>query len=57
MKVFNLLGKEIVTLLNEEIAPGRHQVRFDAEHLGSGVYFYRLNAGDFSTIKKMVLMR
>ncbi|MBN2412413.1 family 16 glycosylhydrolase [candidate division KSB1 bacterium] len=57
LTVFNILGKEVVTLLNKEMNPGRHTARFDARDLGSGVYLYRLNAGHFSTIRKMVLMR
>ena len=62
LKVFDLLGREIATLLNEEKAPGNYEVTFTGEtrrgeSLPSGVYFYTLRAGDFLETKKMLLMK
>ena len=55
--VFNELGQEISKLVNENLPPGDYSVTFDGTQLPSGVYFYRLNAGDFTSIKKMVLIK
>ena len=57
LKVFDLLGKEIATLVNENRQQGSHQVSFDASRLPSGVYIYRLTAGPFSETKKMLLVK
>lgn len=58
LKVFDLTGKEVATLLlNERKAPGVHTITFDARHLPSGVYLYRLQAGEFMETKRMVLIR
>jgi hypothetical protein len=53
LKVFDLLGREITTLLNQEKEAGTYQVAFDARRLPSGVYFYRLQAGSFTGTKKL----
>lgn len=57
IKVFDILGKEVQTLVNNIQNPGSYNVTFDARNLSSGVYFYRINAGSFSEIKKMMLVR
>lgn len=57
LKVFDVLGKEIATLVNEDKTAGYHSVDFDASNLPSGVYFYRLIAGNFVDTKKMILLR
>ena len=57
LKVYDLLGREVATLVNEEKAPGSYEVKFDGSNLASGTYFYRLQAGDFVQTKKMLLMR
>ena len=57
LSVLNLLGEEIRVLLNEEKEAGYHSVDFDASELPSGVYFYQLNAGEFMSTKKMILLR
>jgi hypothetical protein len=59
LKIFNVLGKEIVTLVNEEKEPGRYEVVFDTNdcQLSSGVYFYQIEMGDFVQMKKMILMK
>jgi hypothetical protein len=55
--VYDILGREAASLVNEEKAPGIYEVRFDASHLASGVYFYRLQAGDFIQTKKLIVMK
>ena len=57
LKVYNSLGQEIRTLVNSNLNRGNHQVVFNAANLSSGVYFYRVEAGNFSSIKKMILMK
>ncbi len=57
LKVFDVLGREISTLVNEVLQPGVHTVRWDASSYPSGVYFYRLEAGDFRATRKLVLLK
>jgi len=57
LKVFNILGKEVATLVNNEQDAGSYSVDFDASNLKSGVYFYRIEAGNFIETKKMLLLR
>jgi hypothetical protein len=57
IKVFDVLGNEIETLVNEEKQNGTYEITWYAESLPSGVYFYQLRAGDFVETKKMVLLR
>lgn len=57
LKVYDILGNEIATLVNEYKAAGRHQVEFDATGLPSGVYVYKLTAGSFISSKKMVVIK
>lgn len=57
LKVYDIIGNEISTLVNEYKESGTHTVEFDASGLTSGVYFYRLDSGTFSSIKKMILTR
>jgi len=56
LKVFNVLGAEIATLISQEIGPGRFSARWNAD-VPSGAYFYRLQASDFVETKKMLLLR
>jgi hypothetical protein len=55
--VYDILGREVKTLVNEYKSPGSYQINFDASNLASGTYFYRIQAGDFVGIKKMVLVK
>jgi dienelactone hydrolase len=55
--LFNLLGQEVATLVNEEKSSGNYKVNFDASNLPSGVYFYQLKAGNFIQTKKMILLK
>lgn len=59
LKVYDLLGNEVATLVNEEQPAGRYEVEFDANKYGlsSGVYFYQLKYGEFSSVRKLVLMK
>ena len=57
LKIYNILGNEITTLVNELIPGGNHKVQFDATGLPSGIYLYSIIAGDFVETKKMVLMK
>lgn len=57
LKVFNVLGNEITQLLNEEMESGNNQVVFSGSGLSSGIYFYKLIAGDYVETKKMILIR
>jgi hypothetical protein len=55
--VYDLLGREVATLVNGMKQPGNYDVNFDASNLASGAYFYRIEAGDFTEVKKMVLLK
>jgi hypothetical protein len=62
IKIFDLIGKEITTLVNEKQSPGTYEVTFDARYGGSatlpsGIYFYTLTAGDFKETKRMILVK
>lgn len=57
LKVFDVLGREVATLVNGHMTAGAHEVRFDASHLSSGVYLYTLASGDFTQTKKMSLVK
>jgi hypothetical protein len=57
LKVYDLLGNEIATLVNEEKPAGTYEVEFDGNGLPSGVYFYSLYAGNFLSTKKMILLK
>lgn len=57
LKVFDILGNEIETLVNEYKSAGSYNIQFNADNLASGVYFYRIQAGNFSQSMKMILMR
>lgn len=55
--VFDLLGREVAVLVNESKKAGNYDINFDASHLSSGVYFYKLQSGDFTSTKKMALIK
>ena len=55
--VYNLLGHEVAKLVNGEIEAGYHKVRWNASNFASGIYFYRLRAGDFVLTRKMLLLK
>jgi hypothetical protein len=57
LKIFDLLGNEVETLVNEEKSAGEYEVQFKADQLTSGIYIYKLDAGNFSQTKKMMLLK
>ncbi len=57
LKVYDILGKEVANLINENLAPGSYSITFNASALPSGMYFYKLQAGDFTSVKKMTLIK
>jgi len=57
LSVYDITGKEIIKLVNNTLKTGYYSIIFDANKLSSGIYFYRLNAGAFSQIKKMVILK
>ncbi len=57
LKVFDILGREVTTLVNEEKPAGSYEITFNATNLASGVYLYSLQAGNFHKVKKLVLLK
>ena len=57
LTVYDILGKEVARLVDSEMNTGSHEIQWNATNMASGVYFYRMEAGDFVTIKKMLLMK
>jgi len=57
LKIFDVLGKEVATLINEEKPMENYEVNFNGTDLSSGIYFYTLQAGKFVETKKLVLMK
>jgi len=57
LKVYNILGQEVATLLSDQVSAGTHTLNFDASNLTSGIYFYSLRGNNFNQTKKMLLMK
>jgi len=57
IKVYDILGKEIATLVNEKLTAGYYQFSFDASGMSSGVYFYRMTTSKFTQVKRMMLIK
>jgi hypothetical protein len=57
LKIYNLLGQEVATVVQEELNPGSYEAMWDAADMPSGAYFYRLQAGEFTATKKLMLLR
>jgi hypothetical protein len=57
LKVYDILGKEISSLVNQKMQPGEYETSFDGSSLKSGVYFYKLQTGSFTETKKMLLVK
>ena len=57
LRIFDLLGREVAMLVNEEMRPGTYEVMWDAARVPSGIYFYRLKVGEFMESKKLMLLR
>ncbi|MGE5436305.1 MAG: T9SS type A sorting domain-containing protein, partial [Syntrophothermus sp.] len=57
LKIYDALGNEVAQLVNEEKPAGEYEVNFNASQLSSGVYFYRINSGEFTQVKKLLLLK
>lgn len=57
LKVFDVLGREVAELVNEKQNAGNHKIAFNAENLSSGIYIYRMKAGNFTANQKMLLIK
>ncbi len=57
LKVYDLLGKEIAVLVNEKLSPGNYIYEFDGSKIPSGTYIYKLESGNFSEVRKMILLK
>jgi len=57
LKIYDILGREVATLVNKNQKAGNYKVQFDASNLTSGIYFYRLQSGSFVDSKKMILLK
>ncbi len=57
LKIYNILGKEVKTLVNEEKPAGTYTINFNASSISSGVYFYKIQTGKYSDTKKMILTK
>ncbi|MFZ2324732.1 MAG: T9SS type A sorting domain-containing protein [Ignavibacteriaceae bacterium] len=57
LKIYDILGSEIATLVNEEKPAGKYEVNFNASQLASGIYIYKIQAGNFISSKKMILLK
>jgi hypothetical protein len=55
--VYDILGREVKTLLNKPMQPGQYEVQFDGSNLPSGVYLYRITSNEFSQARKMMLIK
>ena len=57
LTVYNILGQKVAVLMNGNLSSGRHEIKFDASALSSGIYFYRLKSRDYALVKKMILLK
>jgi hypothetical protein len=57
LKMFDVLGKEVASIVSEEMSQGSYSMQWNASNMPSGVYFYRLQAGSFTETRKLVLLR
>jgi hypothetical protein len=57
LKVYDVLGKEVMTLINEIKPAGIYKIQFDGSSLSSGMYFYKIEAGNFTQTKRMLLIK
>jgi hypothetical protein len=57
LNIYNSLGQEVAVLVNEQLRPGTYEAEWNAADYASGIYYYKLTAGEFSETKKMVLIK
>ncbi len=57
LRIFDLMGREVATLVNDERSAGFHTISWDASDIATGIYFYRLEANGFTDVKKMLFLK
>jgi hypothetical protein len=57
LSIYNILGERIITLVNQNLRAGKYEIKFDGTHYPSGIYFYKLESGSYTSVKKMILMK
>jgi hypothetical protein len=57
LEIYNSLGQKVATLINNEMNSGSHKIKFNASDLSSGVYYYKIDAGEFQAVKKMLVLQ
>ncbi|HUI30734.1 MAG TPA: T9SS type A sorting domain-containing protein [Candidatus Acidoferrales bacterium] len=57
LKIFDVLGREVATIVDEKKMPGTYEVKFDGSKFASGVYFCRMNAGNYVSTRKLLLLK
>ena len=57
MTLYDVMGRQVAKLVDQELAAGRHKVVFDGRRFASGLYFYQIKAGDFAKVGKMTLVK
>ena len=57
LQIFNLLGQNVATLVNQQLQPGTYEVVWNASQYASGVYFYKITSNDFAGVKKMLIVK
>jgi len=57
LEIYNSLGQKLATLINNELNSGSHKIKFNASHLSSGIYYYKIQAGEFQAVKKMLVLQ
>jgi hypothetical protein len=57
LKIYDILGREVTTLVNEQLKPGTYEVDFNGTNYPTGIYFYRLTSGEYTLTQRMVLLK
>jgi hypothetical protein len=57
LKVYDLLGRELATLINKPLIPGRYSAKFNGNDFPSGIYLYKLSTGNFTSVKKLIVLK
>lgn len=57
MKIFDIMGRQVATIISEEMSAGNYSRQWNAANISTGVYFYRLHAGSFTETKKLILLK
>jgi predicted outer membrane repeat protein len=57
IEIFNLLGQQVMTLVDKNFQAGQHKIEFNGQHIASGIYFYRIEAGQYNSVKKMTILK